>query len=532
MPKNKPAKFSGNDNAAPASTQSGASIDAWWWLAHKGTTASFLCISLFALLIRSAVSLYPYSGAGTPPKFGDFEAQRHWMEITTNLPTIDWYRNGTYNDLTYWGLDYPPLTAYQSYIHGIFLQMFNPESVSLLSSRGHESYLGKSLMRWTVLSSDALIFFPAAFFFVLVYHKTRNGSSKSEVAWHIAMILLNPCLILIDHGHFQYNCISLGLTVGAIAAVLYESEVLTCVLFSLALSHKQMSAYFAPAFFSHLLGKCLRQKSPILAVLKLGIAVIVTFVIVWWPYLHSLDDFLMVLSRLAPFERGIYEDYVANFWCTTSILIKWKKLFTTPSLRSLSLAATVLASLPSMVQQILSPSNEGFLYGLLNSSMAFYMFSFQVHEKSILMPFLSATLLALKIPNHFNHLTYYALFSMFPLLCRDKLLLPYLTLHLLFTVIYHSHENHHAKQKTKASSFSFTNFPGYVFLRRTHFFISLVLHAVYLTIQPPQKYPFLFEALIMILCFSYFIMFTLHTNYTQWTLSSHFRSGEKEKKQI
>ncbi|CAH2079735.1 unnamed protein product [Thlaspi arvense] len=526
MPKKKPAKLSGDDIAAPLSAQVGESIDTWWWLSHKGTTISFLCISLFALLIRSAVSMFPYSGAGTPPRFGDFEAQRHWMEITTNLPAIDWYRNGTYNDLTYWGLDYPPLTAYQSYIHGIFLRMFNPESVSLLTSHGHESYLGKLLMRWTVLSSDLLIFFPAALFFVLVYHKNRTGSSKSEVAWHIAMILLNPCLILIDHGHFQYNCISLGLTMGAIAAVLCESEVLICVLFSLALSHKQMSAYFAPAFFSHLLGKCLRRKNPILSVLKLGIAVTVTFVIVWWPYLHSLDDFLMVLSRLAPFERGIYEDYVANFWCTTSILIKWKKLFTTPSLKSISLAATILASLPSMVQQIISPSNEGFLYGLLNSSLAFYLFSFQVHEKSILMPFLSATLLALKIPNHFNHLTYYALFSMFPLLCRDKLLLPYLTLSLLFAFIYHT------KQKTKASSSSFTNFPGYVSLLRTHFFISLALHAVYLTIQPPQKYPFIFEALIMILCFSYFILFALYTNYTQWILSSHFRSKDKEKKQI
>ncbi|CAA7055600.1 unnamed protein product [Microthlaspi erraticum] len=530
MPKKKPAKHSGDDTTAPISAQDGAPINTWRWLVHKGTTTSFLCISLFALLIRSAVSMYPYSGAGIPPKFGDFEAQRHWMEITTNLPPIDWYRNGTFNDLSYWGLDYPPLTAYQSYIHGIFLRMFNPESVSLLSSHGHESYLGKLLMRWTVLSSDVLIFFPAALFFVLVYHKTRTKSAKSEVAWHIAVILLNPCLILIDHGHFQYNCISLGLTMGAISAVLCECEVLTCVLFSLALSHKQMSAYFAPAFFSHLLGKCLRRKNPILSVLKLGVAVIVTFVVVWWPYIHSLDDFSMVLSRLAPFERGIYEDYVANFWCTTSILIKWKKLFTTPSLKSISLVATVLASLPSMVQQILSPSNEGFLYGLLNSSMAFYLFSFQVHEKSILMPFLSATLLALKIPNHFNHLTYYALFSMFPLLWRDKLLIPYLALSFLFTVIYHSPGNHITMQKPKASSSSsFTNFPGYVFLCRTHFFISLVLHVLYLTIQPPRKYPFLFEALIMILCFSYFVMFALYTNYTQWTLSS---SADKEKKQI
>lgn len=148
------------------------------------------------------------------------------------------------------------------------------------------------------------------------------------------------------------------------------------------------------------------------------------------------------------------------------------------------------------------------------------------------MPFLSATLLALKIPNHFNHLTYYALFSMFPLLCRDKLLIPYLTLSLLFIFIYHSPGNHRSLQKTQASVFSFTNFPGYVFLLRSHFFISVILHVIYLTIQPPQKYPFLFEALIMILCFSYFIMFTFYTNYTQWTLSSHFRSSDKEKKRI
>lgn len=31
------------------------------------------------------------SGAGKPPMFGDFEAQRHWMEITYHLPYTEWY---------------------------------------------------------------------------------------------------------------------------------------------------------------------------------------------------------------------------------------------------------------------------------------------------------------------------------------------------------------------------------------------------------------------------------------------------------
>lgn len=45
-------------------------------------------------------------------------AQRHWMEITYNLKLSDWYVNTTENDLSYWGLDYPPLTAYHSYLMG------------------------------------------------------------------------------------------------------------------------------------------------------------------------------------------------------------------------------------------------------------------------------------------------------------------------------------------------------------------------------------------------------------------------------
>lgn len=67
------------------------------------------------------------TGFNVPPMHGDFEAQRHWMEITTHLPISQWY----FYDLPYWGLDYPPLTAYHSWLLGRMSVAFVPtQSVS------------------------------------------------------------------------------------------------------------------------------------------------------------------------------------------------------------------------------------------------------------------------------------------------------------------------------------------------------------------------------------------------------------------
>lgn len=59
------------------------------------------------------------------------------------------------------------------------------------------------------------------------------------------MVLIENCERLISHCwlfFFQYNCISLGLTVGAIASVLSDKDLVACVLYCLALSHKQVSS--------------------------------------------------------------------------------------------------------------------------------------------------------------------------------------------------------------------------------------------------------------------------------------------------
>jgi hypothetical protein len=94
--------------------------------------------------------------------------------------------------------------------------------------------------------------------------------------------------------------------------------------------------------------------------------------------LCSVALLLQVARRIFPVGRGLYEDYLANFWCTTSVAIKWKSLLSNAVLMPACAGITVLVALPSMVQQILQPSPRGLVLGMANSAFAFFMFSYQV----------------------------------------------------------------------------------------------------------------------------------------------------------
>ncbi len=87
------------------------SLDDRWLVPMVRRTVGLLgyCSSLELQVFGS-----PLLGFQNPPMHGDYEAQRHWMEITTQLPVSEWY----FYDLQYWGLDYPPLTAYHSWLLG------------------------------------------------------------------------------------------------------------------------------------------------------------------------------------------------------------------------------------------------------------------------------------------------------------------------------------------------------------------------------------------------------------------------------
>lgn len=138
----------------------------------------------------------------------------------------------------------------------------DPSFVALHASRGMESASLKLFMRWTVLVSDVLVYFAATGLFALVVSQRHHAGKELAVAL-LVLLLFQPSLILVDHGHFQYNAVMLGLTLAAIALVYRDAEstrvvdpqrIAGAVLFCLALLFKQMALYYALPFFFYLLG--------------------------------------------------------------------------------------------------------------------------------------------------------------------------------------------------------------------------------------------------------------------------------------
>ena len=80
-------------------------------------------------------------------------------------------------------------------------------------------------------------------------------------------------------------------------------------------------------------------------------------------------------------------------------------------------------------------SSFGFCSAQINSSLVFFLLSFQVHEKSILLALLPSSLL---IPHHPHTVAWFqllALFSLYPLLAKDGLVLATWALGALYTTL-------------------------------------------------------------------------------------------------
>ncbi|PVV04504.1 hypothetical protein BB560_000996 [Smittium megazygosporum] len=255
-----------------------------WFSFLQSQNSAHLAI-IFTLILsfylRWTVGLGSFSGEKTPPMHGDYEAQRHWMEITFHLPSNQWY----FYDLKYWGLDYPPLTAFHSYLCGFVANLINPKWVELDASRGFESYESKLFMRATVILFDFLVYIPGVILFLNKYLHSAKWTSKQAA---IFIPLIQPALILIDNGHFQISNL-----------------------------------------------------------VKIGSSVLITSAIMLSPWISSTEQLYQIAFRVFPFARGLFEDKVANLWCVLSVVVKLKNIFSVDQLAKMAAGFTALAFLPS-----------------------------------------------------------------------------------------------------------------------------------------------------------------------------------------
>ncbi|EFN83426.1 dolichyl pyrophosphate Man9GlcNAc2 alpha-1,3-glucosyltransferase isoform X1 [Harpegnathos saltator] len=508
-----------------------------------------------AILLRCCVTFHPHSGEGKPPMYGDYEAQRHWQEIALNLPVNQWYINTTDNDLQYWGLDYPPLTAYHSLLLGHIANTIDPSFVRLHESRGIETVTHKHFMRLTVLIADVLTFIPAVAYFVMKLClcecsqiKKLNICGKSKLRYFLLMTaLIYPGLIMIDHGHFQYNCVSLGLFIAAVAAITRDWFALSSVLFVLALNYKQMELYHALPFFFYTLGSYKGRSWNSHSLMKLmgvSFTVLATFYIIWMPFLQSRDLLVNVVLRLFPFARGVFEDKVANVWCAINVVYKLRKTFTNTTLAKICLVVTTCGVAPSCVHLYRSPGRNAFVVSLINSALAFFLFSFQVHEKSIL-------LAAVPVLLHFHNdplpcfwFLVISCFSMLPLLIKDGLYLVYiLTMAIYFITIswmwpgmFHDDKANDRSSRRESSNskrrllarkkeHGFSSYLGYN--KKTCFLVTfylslsgvLLLSVASKYVKPPERYPDLFPLLVSVYSCGHFLLFFVYFNYAQFTAS-------------
>lgn len=379
-----------------------------------------------AIVLRAAVSIHPYSGEKTPPRFGDFEAQRHWMEIALHVPARDWYRETATNNLTYWGLDYPPLSGYVSWVFGHVLQRVDRNSVALRTSWGYESEVVRTTMRVTVIVADLLVYLPAIALF------------KFRVAAFASML---PALVLMDHGHFQYNALSLGLCVFAFSLYRSGRDALGAAMFCAAVYFKHLCLYFALGLLAHHVAQMCRAggiKGAIKYATKVLFAIGIVTVITFAPWISSTERMVGVLRRLFPVARGIYEDKVANVWCSISILIKVQRVFTKSQLVVICATTTILFSLPfcmAMFRRRQGRQNSDFILACTGCALAAFLFSFQVHEKQILIPLVASTLVFESHPRLCMWMSMAASMSLFPLLSREGLVSAYIAVNLIHILL-------------------------------------------------------------------------------------------------
>lgn len=423
---------------------------------------------------------------------------------------------------------------------------------------------------------------------LLASARCRTLGERTVLLW---CVLVNPAAVVIDHGHFQYNCISLGLALGGAACIALNrrllgkgmltwrgpvSRVLLLHLYCCATPCRvcPVCCLDQPQTDVHVLCPCILRTSagldspgermgaagdasrlpghcchPVLCPLMGSIPGFLgrraggkcswTPLVRWLGRLHMPHPSLcpgLVPARAAPpgALRGLRGELLVHLEPASQVVPTTQPAAACqgmhsgdppgrPPLHGASggvVQGSPTGSLPRSTAgadvtrraaQVLRPSRLGLLYCMAGSAFAFFLFSYQVHEKSILLPLLPVTMLAPWEPFVALAFPLVAMLSMLPLLEKDGLVVPYYALMVVF-----------ASTASAGHGFGGSNGGSGSTWRRVYFLATaaggILLHMLRLMVPPPPRLPFLHDALVTGFAFAHFAGFFIYLVYRQWQL--------------
>lgn len=286
------------------------------------------------------------------------------------------------------------------------------------------------------------------------------GDPYPDTIRMVTLVAFNAGLIMVDHIHFQYNGLLLGILVTALWAAREKKPRLLAFLFTVLVLMKHLFAPLAPLVATVLLKQCWKGRSfDLLKAVEIAAIVVFVVAIAFAPILIDSSDMVLqckqIVSRLFPFGRGLVHAYWApNIWALYYFLDKVLSFLLRKAGFSLLAANTsegsegmasstsglvgdyalhvlprvppafcafllVLSTVPPVIALWRNDDAKTLIQSFAFMTLSSFMVGYHVHEKAILVPLVIYSLLSRPTPEDrvcFVTLAAVSCVSLFPLI--------------------------------------------------------------------------------------------------------------------
>eukprot|EP01028_Stygiella_incarcerata_P004816 TRINITY_DN2090_c0_g1_i5.p1 TRINITY_DN2090_c0_g1~~TRINITY_DN2090_c0_g1_i5.p1 ORF type:complete len:550 (+),score=121.87 TRINITY_DN2090_c0_g1_i5:200-1849(+) len=498
-----------------------------------------------AVVVVSLVKVFLFLHA---PYSTDFDVHRNWIAITSSLPITQWY----YENTSQWTLDYPPLFAWFERVLGFFAPLFDDKMLTIREEP--YSTLKTILFQKLSVSITDVVLFAVLYIMLVSSDRCRFEETTAEAEgkrkgkkWMLWFLFLHPALLMIDHIHFQYNGVLIGLFLWSIHFLENQSYILAACVFAVTLNMKHLFMCAAPVFAAVLLrefcwkGDHRKRVSALGFIARLasiGGVVVGVCAVSFGPFVFrrgGVEQFRQILSRLFPFGRGLTHAYWApNIWAlynfverislyslrfmgklspeessymlTRGFVGEAGAYVVMPNVRPTTcLIFVALASLLTLWCCLRENALEHRIMDHITFiSMSFFMFGWHVHEKAVLPILFCLGIMAFRSPHEnallFKLFSLNSTYSFFPLLLDPRLWIVRLLLFVVsFVFLPQQQEKKKEEKDLHVASSSWLSMDG----ATLWFVLLLIVEAYSTTIHPiifRNKLPFFPLMLVSVIC--------------------------------